>query len=306
MSLNGFLLKPFLRPLLASRFSPKHSLKSQRKHFERLGAVMLSPSGVCKTLIALENCSALQISPKSTAESQRDQAPRAMLYLHGGAYMIGSASSYKALAGRYAKALACKVLVPDYRLAPEQPFPAALDDAYNAWQYLLAEGYAPQDIVIAGDSAGGGLSTALCLKLRDRAEPLPRALLLISPWLDMDCCGDSFVDRAAKDRVLSADWVKMGRKAYADGFDYRLPYLSPLYAELEGLMPILIQVGSDEMLFDDSSRFTKLAKMAGVDVEMQEWQGMWHDWHLFAPFIPEANKAIADSANWLTSKLASN
>jgi acetyl esterase/lipase len=304
MSLNGFLLKPFLRPLLASRFNPKHSLTSQRKHFERLGGLMLSPSGVSKASVAMENCSALQISPKTT--SQNTQSARAMLYLHGGAYIIGSASAYKALAGRYAKALDCTVLVPDYRLAPENPFPAALDDAYDAWQYLLVQGYAPQNIVIAGDSAGGGLSTALCLKLRDRAEALPSAQLLISTWLDLDCCGDSFVDRAAKDRVLSADWVKMGREAYADGFDYRLPYISPLYAELHDLMPILIQVGSDEMLFDDSRRFTKWAKKAGVEIEMQEWQGMWHDWHLFAPFIPEANKAIADGASWLTSKLASN
>ena len=299
MSLSGQLLKPFLRPLLAARFHPKHSIASQRKHFERVASVMLSPSGTECEAVELDKCSGFQLRP--AAPQSPSSGPKAMLFLHGGAYIIGSADSYRAIGGRYAKALNCTVLLPDYRLAPEHPFPAALEDAYAGWQALLAQGFAPEDIVVAGDSAGGGLGTALCLKLRDRAEALPKALFLISPWMDLDLGGESLDSRAEQERVLNREWINSGREAYANGLDYRMPYLSPLYAELHDLMPMLIQVGSDEVLFDDSSRFAASAEKYGAHITLEEWQGMWHDWHLFAPLLPEANRAIADSARWLRS-----
>jgi len=199
---------------------------------------------------------------------------------------------YRHITWRFAMAAEACLASIDYRLAPEHPFPAALDDAAAAWRALLAGGADPRRCAIMGDSAGGGLALALALKLRDRGEPLPAAIVALSPWTDLAITGQSCRRNAAFDPVLKSDDLKMLAAQYLGRADPRDPYVSPLYGDPRGLPPTLFQVGSDEILRDDSERMAQRMREAGRDVTVEIWPRMPHVWHGFAPVLPEARRAI--------------
>ncbi|KAF0108535.1 MAG: putative hydrolase [Anaerolineaceae bacterium] len=241
--------------------------------------------------------------PSDWVEPDAAAPGRAVLYLHGGAYIIGSPTTHRGLTGRIACAGQTRILSVDYRLAPEHPFPAALDDALAAWRWLLGQGYAPEHIAIGGDSAGGGLTLAAALSLRDRQESLPAALFLISPWTDLTFSGDSIRTRASRDPLLHSNGDGWLINAYAGSQPLTHPYISPLFADPRGLPPTLIQVGSEEILYDDSSRLEAKMNAAGVANRFEVWDGMWHVFQGFAPYVPEAQQAINRIGAFLDSHL---
>lgn len=234
------------------------------------------------------------------ADAPRD---RAILYFHGGGFRIGSVASHRDLAARIADASGCRMLSINYRLAPEHRFPAALDDALIAYQYLRGQGLRPADIAFAGDSAGGNLVLAAMLAARDRGLPHPAAGALMSPWTDLAATGASYESRAEADPIHQRAMILALAKNYLgkDG-DPRNPLASPLHADLNGLPPLLVQVGDRETVLDDSVELAARAKAAGGDVELQVWDGMIHVFQMF-PEIPQAREAIASLAVFLRNHL---
>jgi epsilon-lactone hydrolase len=217
---------------------------------------------------------------------------RVLLYLHGGGYVIGCINVIMRLAGEIATSAGCKALVLDYRLAPEDPFPAALDDTVAAYRWLLSNGYKQENIVIAGDSAGAGLTAAALVTLRSAGDPLPAAGMLICPWTDLEGTGETLKSNARKEPMLNEDILIAWAEMYLNGTDPRIPLASPFYADLEGLPPLYIQTGSHEVLFDDARHFAEAAKGYGVPIELEVFEGMTHDWHLFHFIVPEARDAV--------------
>ncbi len=217
---------------------------------------------------------------------------RVVLYLHGGGYIVGSLKSHQDLVARISKAANARVLYADYRLGPEHPFPAAVEDAVAAYQWLLSEGVDASRIAISGDSAGGGLTIAAMVSLRDSGVALPATAVCISPWVDLEGVGDSMTSNADVDPSVKKEGLVAMAEAYLNGADPRSPLAAPLYADLKGLPPTLIQVGGHETLLDDSTRLAKLADAAGVDVTLEEADEMFHVWHAFAPMLPEGQEAI--------------
>jgi phosphinothricin tripeptide acetyl hydrolase len=215
-----------------------------------------------------------------------------VLYLHGGGYVIGSPPSHRHLAAAIAGAAAANALLLDYRLAPEHPYPAAVEDATAAYRWLLARGIAPGSVVIAGDSAGGGLTVATLLALREARVPLPAAGVCISPWVDLTCSGGSYVTKAAADPIVGRAGVEQMARAYLGSTAPREPLASPLFADLRGLPPLLIHVGSEEVLLDDSVQLAERARAAGVDTTLEVYERMIHVWHWFLPMLDEAQTAV--------------
>lgn len=239
-------------------------------------------------------CDALQAGgvPAEWIVPPNAAADRVVLYLHGGGYVMGSINTHRAMIARIARASQARALALDYRLAPEHPFPAAVDDATAAYRWLLAQGYQPGKIVISGDSAGGGLTLATLIALRDAGVPLPAAAAPISPWADLEGTGASIQTRAATDPMVDqASLLRMGR-LYAADHDPKKPLLSPIHADYRGLPPMLIHVGDAEILLDDSTRVAERARAAGVKVELEAWPEMFHVWHVFAKILPEGQQAI--------------
>ena len=232
-----------------------------------------------------------------TAESASDS--RVVLYLHGGGYIIGSPRTHRPLMAELSQASKGRVLGLDYRLAPEHPFPAPVEDSVAAYRWLLSEGYDPARIAVAGDSAGGGLTVAMMVQARYLGLPMPGAAVCISPWVDMEGLGDSMETRAAADPMVGKENLMISAKTYLGGSDPRAPLAAPLYADLRGLPPMLIQVGDAEVLLDDSTRLAGIAREAGVEVEMDVWDDMIHVWHLFAPILPEGKQAISQAGEFI-------
>jgi acetyl esterase/lipase len=229
---------------------------------------------------------------------------RALLYLHGGGYCIGSLNTHRLLAADLSRAAALRVLLLDYRLAPEHPFPAAVDDAVAAYRFLLHSGLDRRRLAIAGDSAGGGLTAATLLALRDADLPLPAAAALLSPWLDLTQSGESMDSRAAVDPMVQRASLQRMADAYLNGADGTTALASPLFADLRHLPPLLIHVGTAETLLDDSRRFAARATAAGVDATLEVWDDMVHVWHAFAAVLPEARDANARIGEFLRHHLA--
>ena len=237
--------------------------------------------------------------PAEWVSAPSAETNRAVLYLHGGGYVVGSPASHREMAARLSAAAGARVLVIDYRLAPEHPFPAAVDDATAAYRWLLAQGVEPSGAAICGDSAGGGLTVAALVALRDAGDPLPAAGVCLSPWVDMEALGESMTARAKLDLMVGRDGLLDSAAKYLAGADPRSPLAAPLYADLQGLPPLLIQVGTSETLYDDSTRLDERARAAGVDVTLQTWKEMVHVWHLFAPMLPEGQQAIEAIGEYL-------
>jgi acetyl esterase/lipase len=218
---------------------------------------------------------------------------RVIMYLHGGGYVMGSVDTHRELVARLSKAAQARGLALDYRLAPENPFPAAVDDSIAAYRWLLAQGYKPGRIVIAGDSAGGGLTVSTLIAVRDIGAPAPAAGVCISPWVDLEAEGESMTSRAARDPLVSREMILNIAKMYVgETGNLREPLAAPINASLSDLPPLFIQVGDAETLLDDSTRLADRAKQAGVDVTLQIWDEMPHVWHLAAPVLPEGQEAI--------------
>jgi epsilon-lactone hydrolase len=228
---------------------------------------------------------------------------RVLLYLHGGAYQIGSPGTHRHMVGLLSGAARARVLSVDYRLAPEHPFPAAVDDAVAAYRWLLAAGTDRSVLALAGDSAGGGLALASLVALRDAGEPMPAAAVVMSPWTDLALTGESLQTRADVDVLIKPGGMAETAQAYLAGQDPRHPYASPLYADLHGLPPMLIHVGDAEVILDDSTRLAARARAHGVDVTLEVWEEMPHVWHAFAGMLPEADQAIERIGSWLTERI---
>jgi epsilon-lactone hydrolase len=217
---------------------------------------------------------------------------RCVLYLHGGGYVIGSVKTHRDLMARISRAAQARVLGLNYRLAPEHPFPAAVDDAVVGYRWLLAQGTRPGRIAIAGDSAGGGLTAATLVAIRDAKLPTPGAGVMLSPWVDLEGIGESMKTRSKADPVVQKEGLLGMAAAYLQNKDARTPLAAPLYADLKGLPPLLIQVGDAETLLDDSTRLEARAKSAGVSTQLEVWPEMIHVWQIFASFLPEGQQAI--------------
>jgi acetyl esterase/lipase len=218
---------------------------------------------------------------------------RVVLYLHGGGYVIGSVASYRAFAGRVSRAAQARVLLVNYRLAPEHPFPAAVDDVVAACRWLARQPGGLARVVVAGDSAGGGLSLALMLALRDAGHALPAAAACISPSTDLAKTGESIQTRAHLDPLVTVpSTFAHARRYLGPNGDPKNPLASPLYADLAGLPPLLVMVGTNEILHDDSTRLAAKAQASGVQVSLEIAQGMVHIWPFFAAILPEGQAAV--------------
>ena len=233
-------------------------------------------------------------------------ATRTILYFHGGAYTIGSLGSHRRFVAMLSAATGARVLNVDYRLAPEHPHPAAVDDAVTAYRWLLAHGHDPAHIVIAGDSAGGGLSAATLVALREQDQPLPAGAALMSPWVDLAMVGASHETRLHLDPMCSRASLQPSADAYLAGLDPKTPLASPVYADLVGLPPLLIHVGDHETLLDDARELCARAEDAGVPVEIWVAPEMIHVWHLFAGMVPESDASLASLGAWIKQRLRQN
>jgi acetyl esterase/lipase len=231
--------------------------------------------------------------------ARRAHSDAALLYLHGGGYVMGSPASHRHLAAAISEMSMLSVFVPDYRLAPEHPFPAALEDAVAAYEGLLSSGLAADRVAIAGDSAGGGLTIATLAALRDRKIALPAAAAAISPWTDLSLGEASHRTRAARDPMVTAEDLGKMAADYLAGVDPKTPLASPHFADLTGLPPLLIQVGTEEVLYDDAVALASRAEAAGVEVSVEYWGGMMHVWHIFHPMLAEGRDAVAHLGAYL-------
>lgn len=226
---------------------------------------------------------------------------RAVLYFHGGGYYGGSLSTHRGLAARLSLEADARLLLVDYRLAPEHPFPAAVEDATRAYRWALRQDISPERLAVAGDSAGGGLAVAAMLELKASGDPLPAAGVCLSPWLDLALTGESIESKASADPILRVSDLPFVAQCYLGSADPRTPTASPLYGDLTGLPPILIQVGTDEILLDDSRRFAERAGQMGVSVQLEIWEEMFHVWQAYARIFPEGRKAIEKIGEFLRS-----
>jgi epsilon-lactone hydrolase len=219
---------------------------------------------------------------------------KVILYLHGGGYGYCSADTHRSLAARIMIESGVKVLLPEYRLAPEHPFPAAIEDTLTIYRWLLEQGYESSNIIFAGDSAGGGLSVVATLALRNQSEPLPAALVCLSPWVDLTSSGESYRENRNKDPYLVEELVRKTAQAYAadESLDNRL--ISPVFADFSGFPPMFIQVGSIEILLSDAQLLANKAQQAGVEVHFKVWEGMWHVWQI-SNRLPEAKQAVKET-----------
>jgi monoterpene epsilon-lactone hydrolase len=271
-----------------AKLPPSDSLTTaeRRAQYERAEKVFPTPPEVKVERVSAPAAPAEWLRPPGAV------AGRVVLYLHGGGYVIGSPRSHRHLAAAIASAAAASALLLDYRLAPEHPYPAAVDDATAAYRWLLDQGIAPEHVVIAGDSAGGGLTVATLLALREARVPLPAGGVCISPWVDLTCSGESYRTKAGVDPIVGQAGVAEMAQAYLGTASPRMPLASPLFADLRGLPPLLIHVGSDEVLLDDAVQLAARAKAAGVETTIEVWERMIHVWHWFLPMLDEAHAAV--------------
>ena len=283
------LLRVALRPFLG----PPFPFWFQRAWLTLASSLNLVSRAASVSKLDIDAMSAICVRPK------RSDPDRTILYLHGGGYCTGSWRTQKGLISQLAVDARAVAYVPHYRLAPEHPHPAALDDALRAYRWVLDEGASPDRLSIAGDSAGGGLALALALAIRDSDLAAPASLVLVSPWLDLRGDTPSLTKNEKVDPMLRPAWSRRCAAAYLAGRDPEDPACSPLYARHEGLPPVLIQTGTDEIIVDDSIRFAERAREAGVDVTLQVFEGLWHEFQIHAGLLREADQAIEQIAQFL-------
>lgn len=282
-----FTLKPFLGPPFPFAF--------QRLWLRVASSVNTPSRAASMSQLDIAGMSGLRACPKGTAPD------RLVLYLHGGGYCVGSWATHRGPITHLAVAADAAVYAPNYRLAPEHPHPAALEDAMQAYQWLLGQGVSSERIALAGDSAGGGLALATAVAIRDATLPVPASLVLLSPWTDLQGDSPSMTENVHVDPLLSPGWSKQCASSYLAERDPHDPACSPLFARHEGLPPTLIQVSSDEIILDDSTRLADRCRAAGVDVTLQQFEGLWHDFQSHAGILQAADEAIAKIARFLNA-----
>lgn len=297
-SFRGKFCRILTKYFVAPKFNHNKTIDEWRSGMEGLTKLARLPSKTRVEKITLNSISAEWICAKDAREDM------VVLYLHGGGYNVGSPNTHRELAANISMASGAKILLPDYRLAPEHPFPSALEDATSAYRWLLDTGLTGKNIAIVGDSAGGGLSIATSISLRDTGEPLPASTVCLSPWTDLEMSGNSIKTHAEIDPMLNLKFLKIMASNYIGDADPRSPLISPIHADLKGISPLLIHVGSDEMLLDDSTRIAEKAKNAGIDITLKIYDQMWHVWHLNARLMPEAKNAIEELGSFIRRNFA--
>jgi epsilon-lactone hydrolase len=285
-----------LRDMLLSRPRPA-GLAERRQRLDALGqAYALAPD------VTVRPVDANGVAAEWTSTPAADVS-RVILFLHGGGYVSGSIASHRHLVAEAGRAAGARTLALDYRRAPEHPFPAAVDDAMAGYRFLLSTSVAPSRICIAGDSAGGGMTLAALVTIRDAGLTLPGCAWCISPWVDLECIGASMASKSAADPMIQRDYLREIGGMYLSGADPRSPLAAPLYAELAGLPPMLIQVGTAETLLDDAVRLAGRAAEADVRVTLETWPGMIHVWHLFHPQLAEGRRAITAAGRFIRAAM---
>lgn len=291
------LRRDFAQQAIASE-AQQQTLAERRAAMEAVTAHMPLPTGCHYRETAIGGVPCEELVPAGAKPGL------AILYLHGGGYMAGSPRTHRALAARFADATGATTTVIDYRLGPEHPYPAAADDAEAAYRAMLAAGQDPARIVVAGDSAGAGLALTLALRLRDKGLPQPAGYFAISPWADFTQSGASYRSKAGTDPFVSKDRLDPTAQAYLAGADPRDPIASPVFADFSGVAPILIQVGSEEVLLDDAVMVAAAAGASKVEVRLEVWPEMIHVWHAFADRLGDARRAITVASLWMRERLA--
>ena len=282
--------------LLRNRRRPPHEpvdISRMRVELEDMAAALTSPSEVTVTPVTAGSVPSILVEPEAGAGDHR------LLYLHGGGYVIGSVQTHLDVVARLACASGARALSLDYRLAPEHPFPAAVEDAVAAYRWWVASGEDPRRMIVAGDSAGGGLTVATLVALRDAGDPLPAAAVCFSPWVDLEGLGESMIRNAETDPNIELHDIQFVASLYLAGSDPRAPLAAPLYADLQGLPPLLILASAVETLLDDSLRLARRARQAGVDVRLEVWDDMVHAWPVLAALLPEGQQAIERVARFV-------
>ena len=292
------------RQILAQFFNAENNMAElgwaeQRARFDALGELL--PKAPDKFEVEATTIGGIKGEWARTKGSRPDAA---LLYLHGGGYLIGSPKSHRHMVGALSVESDLPVFSADYRLAPEHPFPAAVDDAVAAYKGLLDKGVASARLAIAGDSAGGGLTIATLVAIRDKGLPLPACAVAISPWCDLAQGGEAYRSRAKRDPIVAKDGLDKMAAAYLNGADPRTPLASPAFADLKALPPLLIQVGTEEALHDDALTLKARAEAAGVEVSFESWGGMIHVWHIFHPILSEGRDAIARIGRYLKARIS--
>ncbi len=273
------------------------SVEEARQMYDKAQYVFALPEGV---EVEKDEIGGVPVEVVTPAE----HGAGAFLYFHGGGYAIGSPASHRHLVGALAVASRTRAFAPDYRRAPEHPFPAAVDDALAAYRGLLDTGIAPRSIVLGGDSAGGGLTVAALLAIRDSGLALPAAGVCISPWTDLANESESYRTHADRDPLVFQEDIDRWGAAYLAGSDPRAPLASPLHADLSGLPPLLIHVGSEEVLLDDSLRLAERCEAAGVEATLEIWDEMIHVWHWFGEYLDEAGSAVRRIGDYVNARLS--
>lgn len=293
-SQESLIARQALKAFMAAR-KPNQTIEEARMGLEALMSMVPRQQDLTVQEFSIEGIPAEWVMAPNAVEE------RVFLYVHGGAYIMGSINTHRDLAGKLSRATASRVLLFDYRLAPENPYPAGLEDALSVYRWLVSSGISPEKIVVGGDSAGGGLTMAMLLSLREAGDVLPSATVLISPWTDLEGTGESMETRAEVDPFLNPIESRMAPLLYIGQMDRRHPLVSPIYADLQGLPPMLVHVGNDEILLDDAVRLVDRAREAGVEVAFKVWDDMWHVFHQFA--IPEAQLAIEEIGQYIMQRL---
>ena len=291
-------LDPLMRALKAihsaasaQSMSPA-DLERERRGQELLGRLAAPMAGIHWHPFSLSGMSAAWARP-----TRGHDRKHAILYCHGGGYTSGNLGYSRVLASKLAHVTGYEVLSFEYRLAPEHPYPAAVEDAIRAWDHLMYLGYGARDVVVAGDSAGGNLALVLCQRLRAQHRRLPAALILMSPWTDMTASGKSYTERAQMDPMLTLDYIHAVRSAYAPGMDWSDPNLSPLFGDFTSFPPVLIQAGTHEILLSDSVRLRDRLVRAGIPCRLEVWTDLWHVFQMFP--MKKANEAMESIGRFL-------
>jgi len=289
----------FVKGINKSTIDPAHIVEV-RERLNRLSRYLTPAFGVSVEATTVNSVEAEWLRPKGAPDD------KVLLYLHGGAYLIGSCRTHRQMVSHIARAAGINALVPDYRLAPEHRFPAAIEDAVRIYRSLLSQGFKPRDIFIAGDSAGGGLTVATLLSLRHAGVPLPAAAVLLSPFLDVSASGESATTRADQDPWFDPSDLAVVADNYCNNADdLKNPLVSPVFANVAGLPPTLIQVGDDEILLSDATRFAALMDEAGLEVQLEIWPEMWHVFQLLVGKMPESRMAIRKIGGYLHERMKS-
>ena len=282
---------------MLTEFPMGSSLVEMREAYNAFGTLLPTPSDV---MLRSERAQGVAAEWTSTPDAGPE---RVVLYLHGGGYSIGSIASHRHLAAQLGRTARTQTLAVDYRLAPEHPFPAAVDDALAGYRFLLDAGFAPSCIAIAGDSAGGGLTVATLVAAREAGLPQPACGVCISPWVDLEVSGASMTTKAAEDPIVQREPLLQLAATYLGGSDPRSPLATPLHADLRGLAPLLIQVGSAETLLDDAVRLAAAAGAQEVEARLEVWPEMIHVWHFFHPVLGEGRRALDTAGGYIRDRM---